>query len=258
VNGIRGAGPAGQPFLPIQTPTADRVDAETLNESAQAKSLQPQIDTRNPKVLKAAQMYESQFLRYMLTEMRKTVPESEFMAPNQAEKIFKEQLDDQYVDNWVEKGGVGMSDMIYNQIMERFAPFLGKDGATGPQGGAHHTGPRGASHQPQGPRPTAPVEANKMKSQAVGKTLQFNLLPPEAQGADAQTQPILSPWAGKISDSRQLDKQSLVRIDHENGLQSLMQFDGVMVKQPGESVSQGEKLGQLAPSTRPFIWRINS
>lgn len=68
----------------------------------------------------AAKMYEQHFLREMVKAMRKTVPEGEFLKANFAEKLYQEQLDHQYVDAWSESGGVGLADMIYDQIKMRY------------------------------------------------------------------------------------------------------------------------------------------
>jgi hypothetical protein len=61
------------------------------------------------KLHEVSEMYEKHFLREMMKAMRSTVHEGGFIQQNQAERIFKEQLDDHYVDKWSEKGGIGLS-----------------------------------------------------------------------------------------------------------------------------------------------------
>jgi flagellar protein FlgJ len=68
----------------------------------------------------------------MVRAMRKTVPESDFMAPNMAEKIYREQMDDNFVDSWVDGGGVGLGDMIYDQLMQRYPELKATDKKTLP------------------------------------------------------------------------------------------------------------------------------
>lgn len=70
------------------------------------------------RLREAAQMYEEQFLGEMVKAMRRTIPESDFMKPSSAEKIFREQLDQQYVEAWADKGGIGLADLIVDQIKE--------------------------------------------------------------------------------------------------------------------------------------------
>ncbi len=73
---------------------------------------------RNKKVDEVAKMYEKQFLGEMFKAMRSTVSETD--KPSMAQNIYNSQRDDQYVDAWSEQGGIGFSNIIYNQIMERF------------------------------------------------------------------------------------------------------------------------------------------
>ena len=56
-----------------------------------------------------ADMYEQHFIREMMKQMRSTVSEGGFVKANNAEKIFQEQLDDQYADQWQKSGGIGFS-----------------------------------------------------------------------------------------------------------------------------------------------------
>lgn len=65
----------------------------------------------------AAKAYEKYFLDEMVKAMRSTVPEGEgLIKPNFAEKLYRENLDQEYVKNWAESGGVGLSDLIYEQL----------------------------------------------------------------------------------------------------------------------------------------------
>lgn len=73
---------------------------------------------------KASKLYEKQFLKEMVKAMRGTVSHSKMTQPSMAEKIYKDQLDDQYVDEWVETGGTGFSKIIYDQMVDRFYPQL--------------------------------------------------------------------------------------------------------------------------------------
>lgn len=65
---------------------------------------------------KVAQGMESMFVNLMIREMRKSVPENEFMPPTQAERIYTEMLDQEYSQKIVEYGSVGFADLILAQI----------------------------------------------------------------------------------------------------------------------------------------------
>lgn len=61
--------------------------------------------TPEEKLRQVSDYYEKQFMREMLKSMRSTISESGLVKTNQAEKIFRDQLDDEYVDQWNQKGG---------------------------------------------------------------------------------------------------------------------------------------------------------
>lgn len=73
---------------------------------------------RNEKVDQVAKMYERQFLSEMFKAMRSTVNETD--KPSMAQEIYQGQRDEQYLDAWSEQGGIGFSNIIYDQIMEKF------------------------------------------------------------------------------------------------------------------------------------------
>jgi Rod binding domain-containing protein len=79
-------------------------------------------ETRDPRMLEAAKGFENQFIRQMITEMRKTVPKDGLVDESMADDIFKDQLDDQYAEQWVGQGGIGLADMIYDQLYEKYGP----------------------------------------------------------------------------------------------------------------------------------------
>lgn len=86
---------------------------------------------RTPEELKksireAADQYEKYFLTQMLKAMRSTISDKGGILPaGQGQKIFQEQLDDQYIEAWNKRGGVGYSDLIYNQVLERYGAQMG-------------------------------------------------------------------------------------------------------------------------------------
>lgn len=97
----------------------DALVASKLDGSAGARAASSAgSPPRNEKVMQVAKMYERQFLGEMFKAMRSTVSETD--KPSMAQEIYNSQRDDQYVDAWSENGGLGFSNVIYDQIMERF------------------------------------------------------------------------------------------------------------------------------------------
>ena len=112
-------GPKG--FIPFEKPAQD----------LKAKSDEGQ-QSENQKVREVADMYEKFFIKELMRHMKSGLDEDGGMIKkNNAEKIFTEQLDEQYSDEWNKRGGFGMSDLIYQNVTERYAGQLGevkKDG----------------------------------------------------------------------------------------------------------------------------------
>ncbi len=202
----------------------------------------PVEQEKNPKLLQAAQMYENQFLREMVRSMRKTVNESELLPTSMGEKIFREQLDDQYVDQWVSKGGVGLSDLIYNQIVDRYGQALGikNNQQLTPQ---------------KGPLPLDTkqnIKINK-KSGDNSDTFSFYI----NNQLDKKSLEILSPWSGRVQSSFESpDGMKVVRVDHDNGVESTLAFHGATEEiAPETRLSPGDKVGRFM-GEKPLIWSI--
>src|SRR5262245_47892062 len=86
-------------------------------------SPEQKLKEQDGQLREAAKMYENHFLNEMVKAMRSTVKHDDgLIKQNFGEKIFSEQLDQQYVDGWANKGGVGLADLIYNQLRERLMP----------------------------------------------------------------------------------------------------------------------------------------
>ena len=52
----------------------------------------------------------------MIKEMRATVPESELFPRSMADEIFTGMLDEQYADTMARSGGIGLSEMVVDQL----------------------------------------------------------------------------------------------------------------------------------------------
>jgi flagellar protein FlgJ len=208
---------------------------------------------QDARLREAAKMYESHFLNEMVKAMRSTVHRDQgFLKPNMAEKIFSEQLDQQYVDGWSKRGGVGLADMIYDQIKEKYYNSVKRD----------------FSH-PRGALPIAP--AREPHGLSSPDSIQMKMLtPPGDGGASAEYRfevhdpsgaafEARAPMAGTVTAAAALPEGwSRVALDHGGGLQSEMTFPGGLAPiDGGTAVAAGQKLGQL-DSARPVLaWKLD-
>lgn len=205
------------------------------------------------KLRDVSEMYEKHFLREMMKAMRSTVHEGGFVQSNQAEKIFREQLDDQYVDKWSERGGIGLSQMIYQQLVDKFGAAMGlKAPVSKPQGPLpldSKSEYRGHAFQHPGKKDAVSYRIDRnLNALSVGKS----------DGADAQPESVKAPWDGVLLGKKSLaDNQTLIEIGHDNGLKSQMVFKGALSKlSTGQKLQAGDTLGFLSPEAKSLYWTV--
>lgn len=194
----------------------------------------------------ASKLYEEHFIREMVKAMRKTVKPSGLVKQNFAEKIFREKLDEEYVQGWSNRGGVGLSDVIYSQLKERFS---------------RHDRPQVIS--PKGPLPLD----SSPKSQKLEKPDFMMLETPQSpesgqflfQGPQSPSS-VTSPWSGKVSKSFALESgQNVIEIRHDNGLNSKLVFNGSLnLNLQDKDLVPGESLGTMAGGGSTLSWRVTN
>ncbi|WP_413613039.1 rod-binding protein [Bdellovibrio sp. HCB-110] len=204
----------------------------------------PQQKTPDQKLRDVSDMYEKHFLREMMKAMRSTVHEGGFVQSNQAEKIFKEQLDDHYVEKWGERGGIGLSDMIYKQLLDKFGVMMGIKAPVA---------------KPQGPLPMdAKSEFRAQPFQHPGKKQAVSYRIDRADAVEGARESVKAPWDGVLLGKKSLaDNQTMVEIEHDNGLKSQMVFKGgVSNVSTGQKLQAGDTLGFLSPEAKSLYWTV--
>ncbi|MBO9665314.1 MAG: rod-binding protein [Bdellovibrio sp.] len=211
----------------------------------------PVQKSADEKLKDVSEMYEKHFLREMMKAMRSTVHEGGMIQQNQAEKIFREQLDDHYVDKWSEKGGIGLSKVIYDQLIDKFGAQLGI---------------KKAVDKPRGPLPLderSNYSAHQFRHPSHQEGLSYRIdktKPPVAgaQAVNADSGEVKAPWGGVLRNVRNLvDNQTMMEIEHDNGLKSQVVFKGTLSKvSTGDAVQAGETLGVLSPEAKSLYWTV--
>lgn len=202
----------------------------------------PTPQEMDQKLKDVAKLYENQFLREMVKSMRSTVTDSGFIKKNQAEQIFSEKLDQQYVDNWSDKGGVGFADMIYKQLIEKYGPAMGiRPPPARPQGPL----PIDVKSQFTGHIKVDPQNQNKMQ-------VEYKR---EAEGVET----LQSPWSGMFKRHYQFaPDEHMVELLHDNGISSKIAFRGqVLPGAMGQEIQAGSSLAVLSPETKAFYWNLD-
>lgn len=209
-----------------------------LNEPATAEKVKTQFR-------EVSDMYEKHFLRELMKSMRSSVPDGGLVKVNGAEKLFREQLDGEYVEKWGEKGGIGISDMIYKDLVDKFGERYGLK-----------------EHQD---KPTGPLKLTEKDSLNIKRNydnssqkleFQFDGLKKENPGAVEA----VSPWSGTLGKKVQLSADEyFLELNHDNGLTSQMRFKGLL--QPlnvNDRLNSGDKVGILSQDTNEFFWNLKN
>jgi flagellar protein FlgJ len=210
------------------------------NSVSSLPSATKELDKRDPRMLEAARAFENQFLRQIVTEMRKTVPKDELIPDSMAENIFKEQLDSEYVNKWVDGGGIGLANMIYDQLNDKY-------------GHVQKLSPKAQGE-------VLPLKISNHKSLAhdlltrndsslfLMKRLKSGMEIKSSRPLEKNV-PLQSPLAGLVLQSAALeDGRQMVVVKHDEGLVTKIVHNGENAVKTGQRVLAGEMLAELVPS----------
>lgn len=212
------------------------------------------------KLQQVSDMYEKHFLGEMLKAMRSTVQEGGFVKANNAEKIFRDQLDSQYVEKWGDKGGIGLSKMIYQQLVDKFGVQMGiKKPIDKPQG------PLGVGQKDNftGLNTRSASRSNSVAGQSPSQvetlSYRFDRVPLEKPELGVAPAAVQSPWGGMLLNKIALGPdENLVEIGHDNGLKSQIVFKGALSKlSTGQNLQAGDTLGVLSPEAKSVFWNVH-
>lgn len=218
--------------------------------AARMKSLRPappDAEKVRQQFREVSQLYEKHFMREMMKAMRATVPESEFIKQNQGEKIFRGQLDEEYVEKWGDRGGIGLSNLIYDQLVEKYGPAMG---LTKPV------------ERPKGPLPldeksNFPSAVLRPQKQEKPGQFHFDLGPAKNTGTP-EGRELRAPWSGYLSQKIQLAPEEwALEIDHGSQGKSQLAFRGIPSDgNIGQAFQAGERIGLLSPDATQFVWSL--
>lgn len=221
--------------------------------------VRPQQINPEAKLREASKMYEEYFLSEMVKAMRQTVDHSSLNEPSMAEKIYSEKLDGQRVEAWANRGGVGLADIIYNQISERFMGGGGRMRGIRPEGPVQiqkgTTIKIDESHtQPSGSIPIVKPQSTLPKNE-VSFLYEFDK---NSQQTPTAAREVKSPYDGEVLQLfRAGEDRQVIKLAHDDGLVSTLSFVGRSSDlRLGEQVAAGQKLGSLSHEARGLTWQL--
>jgi flagellar protein FlgJ len=233
-----------------------KANSNPLN-SIQTKPLaEKKSQVTDAKLREVAEMYEKHFIREMMKEMRSTVHEGGLIQQNNAEKIFQDQLDDQYAGEWGKAGGIGLADMIHEQLLARYGEQFGlKEKIAKPHGPLPIDAKSNLTILPM-------MNADSQKLSSANETLNLKIKP--ELNSSGKPVALHNPWAGTLLDKKYLDMDQMqYRIKHDNGLESLITTRGSGLADTngsakllaGDELKPGQQLG-WSDSASPLFWSI--
>lgn len=220
-----------------ETPSAglDKLDG--------ASDASTRAQPRDQRLYEAAKGYEKYFLGEMMKAMRSTVSFAE--KPSMATNIYQDQLDSQYVENWGDSGGIGLADMIYDQLMEKF--FGGSSASV-------------SDLRSQGKLALTDRDIKGIMKMGMSETSGVSQIPlrVDLKTGEGAVQ-VKSPWAGEVVSRQQLGAKTAMTLEHMPGLRSTLIFEGVPAAglEPGQKIEQGRTIGVLSPEIHSFFWNLN-
>ncbi|MGE0615860.1 MAG: rod-binding protein [Bacteriovoracia bacterium] len=120
--------------LPVPTvnsmPAPAQTDARTPMNRVMGKIDRSRLD---PQIVKASEGMEAMFLDYMMSAMRKTVPDNDMSMDNSATKIYQSMLDSDVAQRAAKQGGVGLADQVIAYLVSNsYNQKMGPSGSRAP------------------------------------------------------------------------------------------------------------------------------
>jgi Rod binding domain-containing protein len=249
-------------------------------DSNRDPNLDPRVAAADKQLRDVASLYEKQFLREMVKQMRSSVTESEWMPSSFAEKYYREQLDHQYVESWGDGGGIGLGKMIYDQLLERYGERMGiripKERPQGPLPLSHRDqwqGEIGAQNRalqfrkredPSGASVRNPVNAQDRAAERVAErgaeSASDRTSDRTADRTADRTSELTSPWEGQWMGSYLLPSgMRVAKIQHGKMVSTFVGQFNLRRDQElslGAEIKAGESFGEMPSGAKEFYWKI--
>ncbi len=78
----------------------------------------PSVSPKEDAAIKqVSRQYEAMFINQLVTAMRNTVTKGGLIPESQGEKVYQSMLDSEYSQKMADSGQLGLSKMIYDQLL---------------------------------------------------------------------------------------------------------------------------------------------
>lgn len=210
------------------------------------ESKNPKLDPalmkkREPRVMEAAKMYEIYFLNQMMKAMRGTVQYSDKSKPSMGEGIYREQLDDQYVNTWADQGGVGLAELIHDDMVGKWNTIK------------EMKEKKKAGHKPMPLTDRDVLGLRNLPSTRAGEQRVLVSLGTINSPKDPPNQ-VKVPWECDVESVNSTDGKTSLRVRTLDGRSVVIAWDGVPVfVRSGDHLKPSQTVGELAKAARGIL-----
>ncbi len=193
------------------------------------------------EIRQVSKLYEQQFLNEMMKAMRQSVPEAGFIPKSMGEKIYMDQLDHEYVQQWSAQGELGLSELIYQEIKEK---ILGPDSP-------EFIKP--LKPQPMPLKDSGVKSIEPVKTQTDGLTYKLQM--------EQSAQQVKTLFSGTVVAVQSTgENEAIVTLDHEEPpMKSVWSFSGVPHGlRPGRYLEAGDEMGRITSGTGQILLNLRA
>jgi flagellar protein FlgJ len=116
----------------VSAPASRFAGVDTVTDP---RALQGLAKSDDPESIKAAaREFESLFMHQLFKSMRATVPKDGMMDSGMGGEMFTDMLDQEYAKQAAEQGGIGLADIVAEQLGAEQGPGAGNTSSRGPTG----------------------------------------------------------------------------------------------------------------------------
>jgi murein DD-endopeptidase MepM/ murein hydrolase activator NlpD len=248
----------------VSAPASRFAGVDTVTDP---RALQGLAKSDDPESIKAAaREFESLFMHQLFKSMRATVPKDGMMDSGMGGEMFTDMLDQEYAKQAAEQGGIGLADIVAEQLGAEQGPGGGQHELKGPDGTETMVARRalralrayqsGAAGSPM----AHPCATGRVSSEYGLRRLSDDAAPRMHDGLDIAAPsgtPIQSALGGTVRHAGWIKGYgNTVIVDHGGGRSTLYAHASELLVESGTQVTRGQEIarvGSTGHSTGPHL-----